>query len=185
MLRDRGSSPQEGDVLWLIPRETVVDAFRQYLGRGGAVRSIQCNNTFRASVLRERFGRGSLSCMSALPPRFCNGIHSHATLPSARQYANTSFPVYYEPSCGYLAIPRRDYGQTLRLGAHGGNWVTIEVTKFLRRDKLQQVLESLRSAQCRWACGNYAILVLLARLGLRACEVVRWTSMTSIGKAII
>ncbi len=54
------------------------------------------------------------------------------------------------------------------------NWQYSTLPKFLQSDQIQQVLSQ---CDCRTSKGrrDYAILLLLARLGLRACEIVNLT----------
>ncbi len=54
------------------------------------------------------------------------------------------------------------------------NWQFSALPKFLQPDQVQQVLSQC-DRQTAQGCRDYAILLLLARLGLRACEIVGLT----------
>ena len=174
MLRDRRIVTHKTVPIVVDPCEIVVDAFKQYLSqeRGLSV-SIQCNYTrFAHQFLRERFGRGSLEFSRCLPPMSRDSFD--VTLTSAAPVAPNTSSVHYEPSCDTCDTAAR-LRQTLPPVCprwRTGHYSTLP--KFLQPGQVQQVLDHC-DRHSALGLRNYAILVLLARLGLRACEIVAMT----------
>ena len=174
MLPDRRIVTHKTVPIVVDPREIVVDAFRQYLSqeRGLSV-SIQCSYTrFAHQFLRERFGRGSLE-LSALSATDVTGFirrHAHERSARSAQHIVGSLRAFLR----YL----RYRGEiTTDLAARVptvANWSLSTLPKFLQPGQVQQVLDHC-DRHSAVGLRNYAILVLLARLGLRACEVVAMT----------
>jgi site-specific recombinase XerD len=174
MLRDRRIVPHKTVPILVDPREIVVDAFRQYLSqeRGLSV-SIQCNYTrFAHQFLRERFGRGSLE-LSALSATDVTGFirrHAHERSARSAQHIVGSLRAFLR----YLRY-RGEITTDLALCVPTvANWSLSTLPKFLQPGQVQQVLDHC-DRQSALGLRNYAILMLLARLGLRACEVVAMT----------
>ena len=171
MLRDRRIVTHKTVPIVVDPREIVVDAFRQYLSqeRGLSV-SIQCSDTrFAHQFLRERFGRGSLE-LSALSATDVTGfIRRHAHERSAQHIVGSlrAFLRYLR----YRGEITTDLAACVPTVA---NWSLSTLPKFLQPGQVQQVLDHC-DRHSAVGLRNYAILVLLARLGLRACEVVAMT----------
>jgi site-specific recombinase XerD len=174
MLRDRRIVKHKTMPIAVDPREIVVDAFRQYLSqeRGLSV-SIQCDYTrFAHQFLRERFGRGSLE-LSALSATDVTGFirrHAHERSARSAQHIVGSLRAFLR-YLRYRGEITTDLGACVPTVA---NWSLSTLPKFLRPGQVQQVLDHC-DRHSALGLRNYAILVLLARLGLRACEVVAMT----------
>ena len=174
MLRDRRIVTHKTVPTVVDPREIVVDAFRQYLSqeRGLSV-SIQCNYTrFAHQFLRERFGRGSLE-LSALSATDVTGFirrHAHERSARSAQHIVGSLRAFLR----YLRYRGEITTDLAACVPTVANWSLSTLPKFLQPGQVQQVLDHC-DRHSAVGLRNYAILVLLARLGLRACEVVAMT----------
>ena len=174
MLRDRGIVTHKTVPIVVDPREIVVDAFRQYLSqeRGLSV-SIQCSDTrFAHQFLRERFGRGSLE-LSALSATDVTGFirrHAHERSARSAQHIVGSLRAFLR----YLRYRGEITTDLAACVPTVANWSLSTLPKFLQPGQVQQVLDHC-DRHSAVGLRNYAILVLLARLGLRACEVVAMT----------
>lgn len=149
MLRDRRIVTHKTVPIVVDPREIVVDAFRQYLSqeRGLSV-SIQCNYTrFAHQFLRERFGRGSLE-LSALSATDVTGFirrHAHERSARSAQHIVGSLRAFLR----YLRYRGEITTDLAACVPTVANWSLSTLPKFLQPGQVQQVLDSLRSAQCR------------------------------------
>ena len=174
MLRDRRIVTHKTVPIVVDPREIVVDAFRQYLSqeRGLSV-SIQCDYTrFAHQFLRERFGRGSLE-LSALSATDVTGFirrHAHERSARSAQHIVGSLRAFLR----YLRYRGEITTDLAACVPTVANWSLSTLPKFLQPGQVQQVLDHC-DRHSAVGLRNYAILVLLARLGLRACEVVAMT----------
>ena len=174
MLRDRRIVTHKTVPIVVDPHEIVVDAFRQYLSqeRGLSV-SIQCNYTrFAHQFLRERFDRGSLE-LSALSATDVTGFirrHAHERSARSAQHIVGSLRAFLR----YLRYRGEITTDLAACVPTVANWSLSTLPKFLRPGQVQQVLDHC-DRHSALGLRNYAILVLLARLGLRACEVVAMT----------
>jgi site-specific recombinase XerD len=174
MLRDRQIVTHKTVPIVVDPREIVVDAFRQYLSqeRGLSV-STQCNYTrFAHQFLRERFGRGSLE-LSALSATDVTGFirrHAHERSARSAQHIVGSLRAFLR----YLRYRGEITTDLAACVPTVANWSLSTLPKFLQPGQVQQVLDHC-DRHSALGLRNYAILVLLARLGLRACEVVAMT----------
>ena len=174
MLRDRRIVTHKTVPIVVDPREIVVDAFRQYLSqeRGLSV-STQCNYTrFAHQFLRERFGRGSLE-LSALSATDVTGFirrHAHERSARSAQHIVGSLRAFLR----YLRYRGEITTDLAACVPTVANWSLSTLPKFLQPGQVQQVLDHC-DRHSAVGLRNYAILVLLARLGLRACEVVAMT----------
>ena len=174
MLRDRRIVTHKTVPTVVDPREIVVDAFRQYLSqeRGLSV-STQCNYTrFAHQFLRERFGRGSLE-LSALSATDVTGFirrHAHERSARSAQHIVGSLRAFLR----YLRYRGEITTDLAACVPTVANWSLSTLPKFLQPGQVQQVLDHC-DRHSALGLRNYAILVLLARLGLRACEVVAMT----------
>ena len=174
MLRDRRIVTHKTVPTVVDPREIVVDAFRQYLSqeRGLSV-STQCNYTrFAHQFLRERFGRGSLE-LSALSATDVTGFirrHAHERSARSAQHIVGSLRAFLR----YLRYRGEITTDLAACVPTVANWSLSTLPKFLQPGQVQQVLDHC-DRHSAVGLRNYAILVLLARLGLRACEVVAMT----------
>jgi site-specific recombinase XerD len=174
MLRDRGIVTHKTVPIVVDPREIVVDAFRQYLSqeRGLSV-STQCNYTrFAHQFLRERFGRGCLE-LSALSATDVTGFirrHAHERSARSAQHLVGSLRAFLR----YLRYRGEITTDLAACVPTVANWSLSTLPKFLQPGQVQQVLDHC-DRHSALGLRNYAILVLLARLGLRACEIVAMT----------
>jgi site-specific recombinase XerD len=174
MLRDRQIVTHKTVPIVVDPREIVVDAFRQYLSqeRGLSV-STQCNYTrFAHQFLRERFGRGSLE-LSALSATDVTGFirrHAHERSARSAQHIVGSLRAFLR----YLRYRGEITTDLAACVPTVANWSLSTLPKFPQPGQVQQVLDHC-DRHSAVGLRNYAILVLLARLGLRACEVVAMT----------
>lgn len=174
MLRDRRIVTHKTVPIVVDPREIVVDAFRQYLSqeRGLSV-SIQCSYTrFAHQFLQERFGRGSLE-LSALSATDVTGFirrHAHERSARSAQHIVGSLRAFLR----YLRYRGEITTDLAACVPTVANWSLSTLPKFLQPGQVQQVLDHC-DRHSAVGLRNYAILVLLARLGLRACEVVAMT----------
>ncbi len=174
MLRDRRIVTHKTVPIVVDPREIVVDAFRQYLSqeRGLSV-STQCKYTrFAHQFLRERFGRGSLE-LSALSATDVTGFirrHAHERSARSAQHIVGSLRAFLR----YLRYRGEITTDLAACVPTVANWSLSTLPKFLQPGQVQQVLDHC-DRHSAVGLRNYAILVLLARLGLRACEVVAMT----------
>ena len=174
MLRDRRIVTHKTVPIVVDPSEIVVDAFRQYLSqeRGLSV-STQCNYTrFAHQFLRERFGRGSLE-LSALSATDVTGFirrHAHERSARSAQHIVGSLRAFLR----YLRYRGEITTDLAACVPTVANWSLSMLPKFLQPGQVQQVLDHC-DRHSAVGLRNYAILVLLARLGLRACKVVAMT----------
>jgi site-specific recombinase XerD len=173
MLRDQGvvkpAPPVAVDAC-----EVAIADFRKYLSqeRGLAV-STQCYYTqVGYQFLRERFGCGPLqfSILSGTDITSFIQRHAHKRSPRSAQQLVTSLRALLRwlRYCGEITT---DLAQCVPTVA---NWSHSTLPRFLQPGQVQQVLDH---CDRRSVVGirNYAILLLLARLGLRSCEVVAMT----------
>jgi site-specific recombinase XerD len=173
MLRDQGIVDQMPTAV-TDACETALANFRRYLSqeRGLAV-STQCSYTsFGHQFLRERFGRGPLQ-LSMLSAADITGFirrHAHKRSPRSAQQMVASLRALLR-WLRYRGEITTDLAACVPTVA---NWSHSTLPRFLQPGQVQQVLDHCDRSS---AVGlrNYAILLLLARLGLRACEVVAMT----------
>jgi site-specific recombinase XerD len=173
MLRERGISHQAPPIA-VGPRQTVMDAFRRYLSqeRGLSV-STQCTYTrFADQFLRERFGRGSVK-LSALSASDATGFiqrQAHKSSPRSAQYIVGSLRAFLR----YLRFRGEITTDLATCVPSVANWSQSSLPRFLQPGQVRQVLDHC-DRRSTLGLRNYAILLLLARLGLRACEIVAMT----------
>jgi site-specific recombinase XerD len=174
MLRDRRIVTHKTVPIVVDPREIVVDAFRQYLSqeRGLSVSTQRNYTRFAHQFLRERFGRGSLE-LSALSATDVTGFirrHAHERSARSAQHIVGSLRAFLR----YLRYRGEITTDLAACVPTVANWSLSTLPKFLQPGQVQQVLDHC-DRHSAVGLRNYAILVLLARLGLRACEVVAMT----------
>jgi len=171
MLRDQGIVNHKSMPVKVDACEVAIANFKQYLSqeRGLSV-SIQCNYTrFAHQFLRERFGHGPIQFSTLSATDVTEFVRRHAHQRSARsaQHIVGSLRAFLR----YL----RYYGEiTIDLAAcvpTVANWSHSSLPRFLQPGQVQQVLDHCDRGSAM-GLRNYAILLLLARLGLRACEIV-------------
>jgi site-specific recombinase XerD len=184
MLRDRGIANHDTTSGAIDPVVCAKENFKQYLSqeRGLSAAILHTYLPVVDQFLRERFGRSSTR-FSELRATDLTGfiqrqVHDHS--PRTAQHMVAALRAFLR----YLRL-RGDITTDLAACVPTvANWSCSTLPKFLQPGQVQQVL-----ARCdrRTPVGgrNYAILLLLARLGLRAGEVVAMSSMTSIGKRVV
>ena len=173
MLRDRGivnhKSMPVADTC-----EVATTNFKQYLSqeRGLSV-STQCHYTrFAHQFLRERFGRGSIQFSTLSATDVTEFVRRHAHKRSARSAQHLVGSLR-----AFLRYLRYEGEITTDLAAcvpRVANWSHSTLPRFLQPGQVQQVLDHC-DRHSTAGLRNYAILLLLARLGLRACEIVSMT----------
>jgi site-specific recombinase XerD len=173
MLRARGivnQSPQP------VPDacEVAVAKFKQYLAqeRGLSVSTQHDYTRFAHQFLRERFGCGPLQ-LSGLSAADVTGFvqrHVHELSPRSVQHIVASLRAFLR----YLRYGGEITSDLAACVPTVPNWSHSMLPRFLQPGQAQQVLDHCDRRSTR-GLRNYAILLLLARLGLRACEVVAMT----------
>jgi len=174
MLRDRGIAKHDTAPSAIDPLECAKENFEQYLSqeRGLSAAILHTYLPVVDQFLRERFGRGSIR-FSELRATDLTGFiqrHVHDHSPRTAQHMVAALRAFLR----HLRL-RGDITTDLAACVPTvANWSYSTLPKFLQPGQVQQVL-----AGCdrRTSVGrrNYAILLLLARLGLRAGEVVAMT----------
>lgn len=173
LLRDQGAVNPAPPVA-VGPCEIAIANFRQYLSQErGLAASTQCLYTqVGHQFLRERFGHSALQ-FSALSGKDITGFirrHAHKRSPRSAQQMVTSLRALLRwlRYCGEITTDLAACVPTV------ANWSHSTLPRFLQPGQVQQVLDH---CDRRSVVGirNYAILLLLARLGLRSCEVVAMT----------
>jgi site-specific recombinase XerD len=151
--------------------DAAIANFKQYLAqeRGLSV-SIQCDYTrFARQFLRKRFGRGSVrfSTLSAKDVTEFIRCHAHKGSPRSAQHITGSLRAFLR----YLRYQGEIQTDLAACVPRVANWSHSTLPRFLQPGQVQQVLDHCDRGNAL-GLRNYAILLLLARLGLRACEVV-------------
>ena len=174
MLRDRGIANHHMAPGAIGPLDCAKENFEQYLSqeRGLSAAILHTYLPVVDQFLWERFGRGSIR-FSELRATDLTGFiqrHVHDHSPRTAQHMVAALRAFLR----HLRL-RGDITTDLAVCVPTvANWSYSTLPKFLQPGQVQQVL-----ARCdrRTSVGrrNYAILLLLARLGLRAGEVVAMT----------
>ncbi|MET0498461.1 MAG: site-specific integrase [Steroidobacteraceae bacterium] len=169
ILREGGASPPPASVI-PGPSQIMEEDFRQYLlkQRGLATRTIEhyteAAHIFLAALVGQ--GQGDPSQWSAADVLTFVRQHAHARRPVHMQHLCTGLRSFlrYVRFCGKTT---RDLASSVPRIAH---WRLAALPKFLAPEQVERVL-----AHCdrHTTIGrrNYAVLMLLVRLGLRADEV--------------
>lgn len=97
-----------------------------------------------------------------------------ATLTSAVRTVRNTSSVPYEPFCAIYDTAGEISTDLAACVPAVANWSHSSLPRFLQPGQVQQVLDHCNQHSDAGR-RNYAILLLLARLGLRACEVVAMT----------
>ena len=174
MLRDRGIINHKSMPVAVDACEVAIANFKQYLSqeRGLSV-SIQCNYTrFAHQFLRERFGRGAVQFSTLSATDVTEFVRRHAHKGSARSAQRIVGSLR-----AFLRYLRYQGEITTDLAAcvpRVANWSYSTLPRFLQPGQVQKVLDHC-DRRSTLGLRNYAILLLLARLGLRACEIVAMT----------
>jgi len=174
MLRDRGIANHVAAPVAIDPVERAKEDFKRYLlqERGLSASIVLVYLPVVHQFLRERFGRGPIRLSELRATDLTGFVQRHVYEHSPR-------------TAQHMVAALRSFLRHLRLRGEittdlaacvptVANWSYSTLPKFLQPGQVQQVL-----ARCERHTSvgrrNYAILLLLARLGLRAGEVVAMT----------
>lgn len=151
--------------------EDAVASFRQYLSqeRGLAVSTQDYYTQFAYRFLREQFGSGPLQFSTLSGKHITRFVrrHAHKRSPRSTQQIVTSLRALLRwlRYCGEITTDLTACVPTV------ANRSYSTLPRFLQPGQVQQVLDHC-DRRSLVGLRNYAILLLLARLGLRACEIV-------------
>jgi site-specific recombinase XerD len=173
ILREQGLCRDVAPVA-LSPRQRAEEDFARYLAveRGLAPATLLNYVPFVSQLLTERFGRGAMRLPRLRATDIIGFVqrHAHDFCPGRTKLMLTALRSFLR----HLHL-RGDIGAELAACVPCvPRWALTEVPKFLPHGAVGQVL---KHCERRSACGmrDYAILLLLSRLGLRAGEVVSLT----------
>lgn len=173
VLREQGVCRDVAPVA-LSPRQRAEEDFARYLSveRGLAPATLLNYVPFVSQLLKERFGTGPIRLPRLRATDIIEFVqrHAHDFCPGRTKLMLTALRSFLR----HMHL-RGDIGAELAACVPCvPRWALTEVPKFLPHGAVQQVL---KHCERRSACGmrDYAILVLLSRLGLRAGEVVSLT----------
>ena len=174
MLRDRGIVEQEKRPVSVDEGERTAADFKRYLAqeRGLSAAILHTYLPVVRQFLRERFGCGPIEfsalCATDLT-RFVQR-HAHERSPRTAQHMVGALRAFLR----YLRYQGKITSDLAACVPTVANWSFSTLPRFLQPGQVQQVIGHCNR---RTALGrrNYAILLLLARLGLRAGEVVAMT----------
>jgi site-specific recombinase XerD len=171
LLREQGVCPKEVAARTLGPRQRVEEDFKRFLTVERALAPATLLNyvPFISQLLKERFGRGPIRLSQLRATDIIGFVQRHAGdfCPGRTKLMLTALRSFLR----HLQL-RGDIGAELAgCVPCVPRWELTEVPKFLPHGAVEQIL---KHCERRSACGmrDYAILLLLSRLGLRACEVV-------------
>ena len=171
MLHDQGIVNHKSRPVAVDACDLAIVNFKQYLAEErGLSASIQCDYArFAHQFLRERFAHGAviLSTLSATAVTEFVRRHAHERSARSAQHIVGSLRAFLR----YLRYQGAIATDLAACVPRVANWSHSALPRFLQPGQVQQVLDH---CDRRSALGlrNYAILLLLARLGLRACEIV-------------
>jgi site-specific recombinase XerD len=171
LLRGYGAIPrQKISVRRLTPVERCTEAFEFYLQevRGLAKATIINYVPFIREFLKDRFGGGplKLSQLSAGDvARFvqCQASHLHR---KRAKLLTTALRSFFRYTC-YLGKTKLDLAAAVPAVA---DWSMSSIPRAIAAEQIRQLLASI-DRRTAMGCRDYAILLLLARLGLRSGEV--------------
>ncbi len=173
LLREQGVCRDVAPIV-LSPRQRAEEDFARYLAveRGLAPATLVNYVPFVSELLTERFGRGPIRLARLRATDVIGFVqrHAHDFCPGRTKLMLTALRSFLR----HLHL-RGDIGAELAACVPCvPRWALTEVPKFLPHGAVQQIL---KHCERRSACGmrDYAILLLLSRLGLRAGEVVSLT----------
>jgi site-specific recombinase XerD len=171
MLGQTGVVEQRQELPVRNPHQKITDEFRRYLlqERGLSRATLQNYVPFVDQFLSERFRNQTLS-LSALRAADVTGFvqrHAHQFSPGRAKLLVTALRCFcrYLRHCGEIAVDLAACVPAVP------NWSRSTLPKFLPSGAVQRVLNRC-DRQTALGRRDYAILLLLARLGLRAGEVV-------------
>jgi site-specific recombinase XerD len=173
-LCQQGAIPQKTTPILQTPVELLADEFRSYLRqeRALAETTLIYYMGFISRFLKDRFADGEVD-LSALCAADVVGFVERQTTSLHRKRAKVmttalrSFLQYAR----YRGALKMDLASAVPTVA---NWAMASIPRFLSPDQIELVLARC-NRQTAVGCRDYAILLLLARLGLRGGEVVALT----------
>ena len=172
MLRGIGAIPSNGEAMPRNPAQRLVDEYRRHLLDQQALseETVACYRRCVAAFLSERFGEGSIE-LSQLRASDITKYVQRRAIGRSQSMANIlvcSLRSFFR----YLRYTGQVDADLATVVPNVACWSQSGLPKHLATTEVNQVL-----AHCHRETGlgrrNYAILLLLARLGLRACEVAR------------
>lgn len=174
LLREKGIAPDPITSTIHTPLKQIEDDFKRYLAQErGLSLAAQVNYLpFILKFLHEHFGRGHLrfTCLCAKDVIGFVQRHAPKLTPKRAGLMGTALRTFLR----YLQL-RGDIAIDLAACVPSvANWQLSTLPKFLQPHQVQCVLDHC-DRQTPQGQRNYAILLLLARLGVRACEVVALT----------
>jgi site-specific recombinase XerD len=174
LLQVHGILPKQTDSSHVYPHQRIEDDYDRYLSeqRGLAVTTRTTYRSIIRKFLSDQFGDG--------PARFSDLTADNVVRFIRHQSARLS-----PKHAGLVVCALRSFLRYLRYqGSISSdlaacvppivNWKLSALPKFLQPDQVQQVLSQCDRSTAKGR-RDYAILLLLARLGLRACEIVSLT----------
>jgi site-specific recombinase XerD len=174
LLRERGICPKDVVARAPSPRQRAEQDFKRFLTVERALAPVTLLNyvPFISQLLVERFGRRPIRLSQLRATDIIGFVQRHAGdfCPGRTKLMLTALRSFLR----HLQL-RGDIGAELAgCVPCVPRWELTEVPKFLPHGAVEQIL---KHCERRSACGmrDYAILLLLSRLGLRACEVVSLT----------
>ena len=172
ILRNDGVIPAQVLPRWGVKIQQAISPFRAHLEHekgfspSGLTRYEACISQF----LQDRFGNGAVSLSALSAADISHYLMKHAGLwsPKTAQTVASTFRVFLRFAFANGDTPRDLSGCILS----APSWRGRHLPEFLDQ---QQVLKLLGACDRQTKIGlrNYAIILLLVRLGLRACEVIR------------
>jgi len=171
LLRERGIVEDEVVPTISSPRERVLERFEQYLlvERGLCPATLLNYLPFVGQLVLERFGEGRIRFVALRATDITGFVqrHAHQMSPGRARLMVTALRGFlrYLRHCGEITM---DLAACVPAVA---NWSFSTLPKFLPPGDVQRVLDQC-DRQSVTGRRDYAILLLLARLGLRAGEIV-------------
>ena len=174
LLREKGIAPDPIPSTIHTPLQQIEDDFRRYLAQERGL-SLAAQVNYLPVILKflhEHFGRGHLRFTRLCAKDVIGFVQRHAPnlSPKRAGLMGTALRTFLR----YLQL-RGDIAINLAACVPSvANWQLSTLPRFLQPHQVQCVLDQC-DRQTAQGQRNYAILLLLARLGVRACEVVALT----------
>lgn len=173
LLRAKGLLPDKPQPI-ASPRQRVENDFDRYLSeeRGLSMATRVNYRPFIRQFLSERFGTQPIHFARLQAPDIIQFVRNHAHRMSPKRAG-----LMVSALRSFLRHLRHRDDITTNLAAcvpTVANWKFSSLPKFLQPHQVQQVLNQCNRRTSKGR-RDYAILLLLARLGLRACEIVALT----------
>jgi site-specific recombinase XerD len=170
-LRDKDAIPSPAPAVDASPLATLRQRYESYLRKERGLSPVTVTRywPFIRRFLVERFGNAPL-CLRQVAPNDISTFllrHARSGSPKAAQLMVTALRSFFRFLFRY-AETDRDLAAAVPTVPH---WRLAEVPKYLTPAEVEQVIQACqRDTSC--ARRDHAILLLLARLGLRASEVI-------------